>query len=295
MDSSRSSSIAHPGRGPLAHDLVVPVGLRAVEPVAYGGRDRRTHLLGGRDLGLGGRPDRVHRAELGRQRTRSGRADVPDRQRDDHPPQRHVLGLVEVLQHLLPVGRELRAVLTLLRRAGEQVGPHEGVAVEVEHVALVLDHPALPECVRRLGAQPLDVEGAPACDVEDAIEQLGGHVWWLGQRRSLSPSFSCDQRGAARRRTRSASPTAPARRGAAPSTGPRISGITSPALRRITVSPGRTSLRFTSWALCRVARSTVEPATLVGSITPNGVTRPVRPVLARISRSLALTSSGGYL
>ena len=61
------------------------------------------------------------------------------------------------------------------------------------------------------------------------------------------------------------------------------------------MSPGRTSLRFTSWALCSVARSTVDPATLVGSITPNGVTRPVRPVLVRISRSLALTSSGGYL
>ena len=78
-------------------------------------------------------------------------------------------------------------------------------------------------------------------------------------------------------------------------TGPTISGITSPALRSTTVSPGRTSLRFTSCALCRVARSTVEPATLVGSITPNGVTRPVRPVLTSIESSLALTSSGGYL
>ena len=61
------------------------------------------------------------------------------------------------------------------------------------------------------------------------------------------------------------------------------------------MSPGRTSLRLTSWALCSVAISTVEPATLVGSITPNGVTRPVRPVLTSIARSLALTSSGGYL
>ena len=61
------------------------------------------------------------------------------------------------------------------------------------------------------------------------------------------------------------------------------------------MSPGRTSLRLTSWALCSVAISTVEPATWVGSITPNGVTRPVRPVLTSIARSLALTSSGGYL
>ncbi len=90
--------------------------------------------------------------------------------------------------------------------------------------------------------------------------------------------------------THSASPS-----GRSGSTGPTISGITSPALRRITVSPGRTSLRFTSCALCSVAISTVEPATRVGSIRPNGVTRPVRPVLTSIARSLALTSSGGYL
>ena len=30
-------------------------------------------------------------------------------------------------------------------------------------------------------------------------------------------------------------------------------------------------------------------------MTPNGVTRPVRPTLTRMSRSLVLTSSGGYL
>ena len=37
------------------------------------------------------------------------------------------------------------------------------------------------------------------------------------------------------------------------------------------MSPGRTSLRLTSWALCSVAFSTVEPATSVGSMTPYGV------------------------
>ncbi len=119
-------------------------------------------------------------------------------------------------------------------------------------------------------------------------------MWWLGQRRSLSPSFSCTsvvwQDGHSVGITHSASPS-----GRSGSTGPRISGITSPALRRITVSPGRTSLRLTSWALCSVARSTVEPATLVGSITPKGVTRPVRPVFTSMESSLALTSSGGYL
>ena len=41
--------------------------------------------------------------------------------------------------------------------------------------------------------------------------------------------------------------------------------------------------------------STVEPATTTGSMTPNGVTRPVRPTLTWMSSSLVLTSSGGYL
>ena len=78
-------------------------------------------------------------------------------------------------------------------------------------------------------------------------------------------------------------------------TGPTISGITSPALRSTTVSPISTPLRTTSEALCRVAIPTVEPETTTGSITPNGVTRPVRPTFTRMSRSLVFTSSGGYL
>ena len=78
-------------------------------------------------------------------------------------------------------------------------------------------------------------------------------------------------------------------------TGPTISGMTSPALRRTTVSPISTPLaRTTSW-LCSVAISTMEPATRAGSITPYGVTRPVRPTPTRMSSSLVWTSSGGYL
>jgi hypothetical protein len=61
------------------------------------------------------------------------------------------------------------------------------------------------------------------------------------------------------------------------------------------VSPIRTPLRSTSRALCSVACATVEPATLTGSSTANGVTRPVRPTLTAMSSSLVLTSSGGYL
>ena len=47
--------------------------------------------------------------------------------------------------------------------------------------------------------------------------------------------------------------------------------------------------------MCSVAISTVDPATSTGSITAYGVTRPVRPTLTRMSSSLVLTSSGGYL
>ena len=121
-----------------------------------------------------------------------------------------------------------------------------------------------------------------------------GQVRELGQRMSLSPSFSgasgVPHEGHSVGMTNSRS--LPSRRS---TTGPRISGMTSPALRSTTVSPIRTPLRCTSSALCRVARSTVDPATTTGSITPNGVTRPVRPTLTWMSRSLVLTSSGGYL
>ena len=66
-------------------------------------------------------------------------------------------------------------------------------------------------------------------------------------------------------------------------------------MRRITMSPMSTPLRLISSALCKVALSTVDPLTLTGSITANGVTRPVRPTFTRISSSLVVTSSGGYL
>ncbi len=78
-------------------------------------------------------------------------------------------------------------------------------------------------------------------------------------------------------------------------TGPTTSGITSPALRSTTMSPISTPLRASSSALWSVARSTVEPLTLTGSIIAKGVTRPVRPTLTWMSSSRVVTSSGGYL
>ncbi len=61
------------------------------------------------------------------------------------------------------------------------------------------------------------------------------------------------------------------------------------------MSPVSTPLRAISSSLCRVARSTVEPLTLTGVITAKGVTRPVLPTFTLMSRSLVVTSSGGYL
>jgi len=81
----------------------------------------------------------------------------------------------------------------------------------------------------------------------------------------------------------------------AATTGPSTSGMTSPALRITTVSPTSTPLRRTSSALCSVASDTVEPATVTGSMKANGVTRPVRPTLTRMSTSFVVASSGGYL
>ena len=40
---------------------------------------------------------------------------------------------------------------------------------------------------------------------------------------------------------------------------------------------------------------TVEPATLIGCITANGVTLPVLPTLTSMSSNFVRTTSGGYL
>ena len=150
-----------------------------------------------------------HRAELGGQRPRGGRPDVPDRQR--RPATRHsgrLLRVREVVQQPLAVGGEHRVVaLALLGGAGEQRRPQQLGLVEVEHVALVLDHPGVEQRVGRLGAQALDVERSAAGHVEDPVEQLrraaaGG---WGSAGPCRPPSAApapCRRTG-----TRSASPT----------------------------------------------------------------------------------------
>ena len=77
--------------------------------------------------------------------------------------------------------------------------------------------------------------------------------------------------------------------------GRTTSGMTSPAFWRTTQSPIRMSLRRTSSRLWRVARATVEPATLTGVMCATGVSVPVRPTYGTMSSTKASTCSGGNL
>ncbi len=121
-----------------------------------------------------------------------------------------------------------------------------------------------------------------------------GQLRAFGQRRSMSPSLAGRSgvwhSGQSVGMTNSRS--VPSR---SSTTGPSTSGMTSPALRSTTVSPMSTPLAFTTCWLCSVAWRTSDPATSTFSMTANGVARPVRPTLTTMSRSVVLTSSGGYL
>ena len=121
-----------------------------------------------------------------------------------------------------------------------------------------------------------------------------GQLSAFGQRRSMSPSFigasGVPHSGQSAGITNARS--VPSR---SSTTGPSTSGMTSPALRSTTVSPMSTPLAFTTSWLCRVACRTTDPATRTGSMTANGVARPVRPTDTTMSSSFVLTCSGGYL
>ncbi len=91
---------------------------------------------------------------------------MPDRQGDEHAPERLFLRLVEVLQQAFAVlrqhtlgGAEERDTFEIFRREGEQV-------------ALVDDDLPLEQCRGRLVAERFDVERSPARDVEDPLAQL---------------------------------------------------------------------------------------------------------------------------
>src|SRR5216684_1071052 len=78
-------------------------------------------------------------------------------------------------------------------------------------------------------------------------------------------------------------------------TTPTTCGITSPARWTMTVSPMRTSLRAISSSLCKVARCTTTPPTVIGSSTATGVSAPCRPTDIRMSRSTVVACCAGNL
>ncbi len=167
-----------------------------LEPLDHGLRDRRADALGGGELGLGRRADRSHRSELLGQRPRRGGAHVADRQRHQHPPQRHPRGLRQVVEQPLAVGAELGTVLTLLGRAGEQRRPQQLAGIEVEDIALVGDHLGVEQRDRRLVAQALDVERTAPGDVEDPLAHLRGTEPVVGAAAVLVALLLLHQRGA---------------------------------------------------------------------------------------------------
>ena len=144
-------------------------------------------------------------------------------------------------------------------------------------------------------AEHLDVQGAAAADVLDPAAHLcraaAGvraaqvDVAFLGrgERRCRTPG------SASASRTRARCRRAVRRPGRAPP-GSRRRPCAARRCRR-----SSTAFAFTTSWLCSVAWRTSEPATRTFSITANGVTRPVRPTLTTMSRSLVLTCSGGYL
>ena len=186
--------------------------------------------------------------------------DVPDRQRDEHPPQRDVLAGLQVGQQLRAVGGEGAVLLREERR------PLQLLLVEEEDVALVLraarsaaarspPRSRGSRCRRRRGRR----RGRPAPAAARGRTARSGSGC---RRRPPSPGrSSVPHSGQWVGMTNSRSE--PSR---AATTGPSTSGMTSPALRMTTVSPISTPLRLTSQALCSVASCTVEPATFTGSM-----------------------------
>ena len=169
-------------------------------------------------------------------------------------------------------------------------------SVEAEHVALVGDHAGVEKRHRGLVAESLDVERAAPRDVEHALAHLRGAALVVGAAEVLVALLLL--RPAWCRRPRRSVGIFQRAQALGPQREHRARG--SPGSRRRPCG-GRRCRRdghpcASPRGRCAGWRSRPSsPATLVGSITPYGVTRPVRPVLTRISSSLALTSSGGYL
>src|SRR5436305_7935589 len=132
---------------------------RVGEPLRDGFSDHRPDPLGCGDLLRRRSGNPVDGSELPGECLRGRRPDVPDRQRDEHAPQRSMPCRLDAFEHLadLLVGEALE--LGQLRFG------------EVEQITDVVYEIALDEIDRRLFAEPFDVERAATADVfEGALE-----------------------------------------------------------------------------------------------------------------------------
>ena len=150
-------------RPPLFHDGGVPVDS---EPLHDRGGDRRAYPVhDGEGIRRSGR-DRVDRAEGLGQRPGRGRPHVPDGQRDQDPPQRPGLRLVQVGEQ--GVRDQLEAAgLVHEERAGRQL-----LIGQVEQVALVGHEAVAEQRDDRLVAECLDVKRAAGGEVEEPLAEL---------------------------------------------------------------------------------------------------------------------------
>ncbi len=232
---------AHAAAAPLLDDVAVPVLL---EPLPDGlGDDRRRPRRCSASSSTDAVDDRVERVEPPGQALRSGGSDVPDRQRDEDPPQRLPTRDVEVREHGARVLGQLDAVLALARLAGEERAAEQ---VGVRRAGRGRPRPARarsragrsrpcsrgPRCrtprgrrrgtaARASGPGSCGRSGS-GCPCRPPSPACSG-VPHSGQRVGITNARSLPSRSS--------------------STGPSTSGMTSPALRRKTMSPMSTPLR----------------------------------------------------
>ncbi len=248
----------------------------------------------------GRRPDRRHRAELA---AGPARRSAPTWRIDSPTSTRHsgrCFGLVEVGEQLLAVGRQhpavdRRSASVFLAARVNSGGAQQLGLVEVEQVALVRDHR------RRRAARPPPPSRAPRCRTHRARPggrsaraagpgRCGG--WGSGcPCRPPSPAPASVPHAGHRSASRHALGAArAARRPARRSRGSRRRPCAGPPCRR--------SARPCARPRRRCAGSPARPSSRPPAPAPSRRTAspgPVRPTLTWMSRSLALTSSGGYL
>ena len=152
----------------FVHDRPVPVD---GEPLHHRVGDRRANAVHDREGVRRGGRDRVERAEGVGQGPGRGRPHVPDGQRDQDPPQRPGLRLVQVGE------QRVRDELEAARLVDEERAGRQLLVGQVEQVALVGHQAVVEQGDDRLVAERLDVERAARGEVEQPLAELrrAGH------------------------------------------------------------------------------------------------------------------------